>query len=164
VTPYTCHQKQDAHVCQGGWLFLKDRQRMNHTIHAANAYLHTKGGRTINLTSNGTCGNSQDNLPNKRNLRWVAALVDFIINPRMLKHKTRVILTLEMAQAFNTSKSQTIFIFLMLVIFTLHQTCPSYLLSMPYICLEAPLACELGETQTSNLIRRKFIASTLIVL
>jgi hypothetical protein len=98
-------------VCQGGWLSLKDRQRMNHTIHVANAYLHTKGGRTINLTSNGTCGNSQDNLLNKRNLKWVAALVDFIINPRMLKHKTRVILTLEMAQAFNTSKSQTIYFF-----------------------------------------------------
>jgi hypothetical protein len=40
------------------------------------------------------------------NLRQVTALIDFIMNTQTIKHKTRVIWTLEMAQTFSTSNSQ----------------------------------------------------------
>ncbi len=56
---------------------------MSHKIHAADANLHIKGGRTINLTSNGKCGKSRYNLLDNMNLRQVVALVDFIINIQM---------------------------------------------------------------------------------
>jgi hypothetical protein len=42
----------------------------------------------------------------------------------------------------------------MLVVFTFHQVCSSYLLSMPYICLESPISLQTwGKIKQNVLIK-----------
>jgi hypothetical protein len=80
---------------------------MDHIIRAIDACVHTKGGRTTNLTSNGACKRNWDNLANNKNLKQVTIPINFVTNIQVIKHKTIIILTLEMAQTFRTFKSQT---------------------------------------------------------
>jgi hypothetical protein len=60
------------------------------------------------------------NLANNKNFRQVVAPINFITSTPSKKHRTRIILTMKMGQAFNAFKTKPQGFF-MLVSFTLHQ-------------------------------------------
>jgi hypothetical protein len=80
---------------------------MNHIIHVAYTSPHTHGGETTNLRSNRARGRRWDNFTGNKNLGRVVVPINFIMSIGSKKHITRVVLALEMAQAFNTLKAQT---------------------------------------------------------
>ncbi len=91
----------------------------------------------------------RDNFASNRNLGRIIVLVDFITNTKSEKHRTRVVLALEMAKAFSTLKAQTKRVFnvgrfhlapSMIVIF----------LSIPCIYLETPIGLQTRGPQTCH--------------
>jgi hypothetical protein len=122
---------------------------MNHIIHAAYTCLHTHGGETTSLTNNRARGRRWDNFIGNKNLGQITAPINFIVSIISKKHKTRVILSLEMAQTFSISKPK-LNEFLMLVVSTLHQAWSSYSLSMQYIYLKTLVGLQVGAQITHH--------------